>query len=373
VTVVLRRRLFVGIILATCLTAWSWRPDTPDSVAALPAQLSDREYWALIEAVSEPEGQFRSENLVSNEDTFPDVLLALEARVPAGSVYLGVGPEQNFTYIAALRPRMAFIPDIRRGNLHLHLMYKALIELSADRADFLSRLFSRPRPDELVEESTADDLFHAYATVLPSRALYDESTRAIADHLIGRRGFRLSERDVAGISHVMYAFYRAGPDLAYSSMGRPGRSRYPTFRDLQTLRDRLGQNRGFLASEPQFAALKAFQEKNLLVPVVGDFAGPRALRAIGAYLKQHGATVGSFYTSNVEQYLFQSGRWPMFIRNVATLPLDESSTFIRSCFNNCRAPEGTRSVLLLDSMPLLVKDFGAGRVRSYRDVLDLSR
>ena len=59
---------------------------------------------------------------------------------------MGVGPEQNFTYIAVTRPAIAFIVDIRRGNLDLHLMYKALFELSADRADFVSRLFSRKRP-----------------------------------------------------------------------------------------------------------------------------------------------------------------------------------------------------------------------------------
>jgi hypothetical protein len=64
----------------------------------------------------------------------------LTRRVAPGGVYLGVGPEQNFTYIAAMRPRVAFILDLRRGNADLHLMYKALFELAADRADFVSRL-----------------------------------------------------------------------------------------------------------------------------------------------------------------------------------------------------------------------------------------
>ena len=61
-------------------------------------------------------------------------------------MYLGVGPEQNFPYIIALKPGMAIIFDMRRGNLHEHLLYKAMFELSNDRADFLSRLFSRARP-----------------------------------------------------------------------------------------------------------------------------------------------------------------------------------------------------------------------------------
>src|SRR5678809_849042 len=88
----------------------------------------------------------RSDTLASNELVFARVVPDLIARTKPSGVYLGVGPEQNFTYIAAIRPKIAFIPDIRRGNLDLQLMYKALFELSADRADFVSRLFSRKRP-----------------------------------------------------------------------------------------------------------------------------------------------------------------------------------------------------------------------------------
>src|SRR4029450_12521647 len=109
---------------------------------------SNREFWALTEQLSEPDGYFRSnsgspDNLLSNEGSVSIMAATLAERVKAGGVYLGVGPEQNFTYIAAMRSRMAFITDIRRGNLDLHLLYKAVFEMSADRADFLARLFSR--------------------------------------------------------------------------------------------------------------------------------------------------------------------------------------------------------------------------------------
>ena len=75
-----------------------------------------------------------------------DPRLAPHVEARAASISASV-PEQNFTYIAALKPKMAFIIDIRRGNLQLHLMYKALFELSSDRADFIFRLFSRKRPE----------------------------------------------------------------------------------------------------------------------------------------------------------------------------------------------------------------------------------
>src|SRR5205814_381591 len=80
---------------------------------------------------------------------------------PQGRVYMGVGPEQNFTYIVALKPKIAFIIDIRRGNLDLQLMYKALFELSKDRAEFVSRLFSRRRPDGLGPQSSVRETFAA--------------------------------------------------------------------------------------------------------------------------------------------------------------------------------------------------------------------
>src|SRR6266511_1442743 len=82
--------------------------------STLPVVLSDTEYWGLIEALSEPAGTFSlSDNLVSNE---PGIAENVRKLRPSGGVYLGVGPEQNFSYIARLRPAMAFIIDIRREN-----------------------------------------------------------------------------------------------------------------------------------------------------------------------------------------------------------------------------------------------------------------
>src|SRR5205085_4518908 len=58
-----------------------------------------------------------------------------------------------FTYIAKIRPRIAFIVDIRRQAMIQHLMYKALFHLSPTRTDFLSRLLSKPLPKEMPAES----------------------------------------------------------------------------------------------------------------------------------------------------------------------------------------------------------------------------
>ena len=99
-----------------------------------------------------------------------------------------------------------------------------------------------------------------------------------------------------------------------------------------TTTDGAGEMRSYLANESLFGVMKDLESKNLVIPLVGDFAGPKALRSVGRYLKdkEPGAAVGAFYLSNVEQYLGQSGLWQTFCNNVASLPLNETSRFIYS-------------------------------------------
>src|SRR3989441_2878905 len=137
----------------------------------IPSQLSDEAFWNMVTEFSEPNGYFRADNFVSNETTFQYVIRELK-KVTPGGVYLGVGPDQNFTYVVAMRPKIAIIFDIRRQNMLQHLMYKALIEMSSDRADFVSRLFSRKRPAGLDTKSTAEDLFSAFDDVQAERSLF---------------------------------------------------------------------------------------------------------------------------------------------------------------------------------------------------------
>ena len=306
----------------------------PAARPALPDRLSDAEFWELTQQLSEPGGSFRSDNLLSNEVYLQHVIPDLLSASKPGRVYMGVGPEQNFTYIAALKPSMVFIVDVRRGNLDLHLMYKALFDLSADRADFLSKLFSRKRPDGLTAQSSAAELFRAYATVPPDDALFEQNFKAIVDNLQKTHKLPLLDEDVPGIRYVYEYFGRYGPELTYWMSGgfggRGGFRNSPTYADLMVATDAAGMLRSYLANEENWNVLKALEAKNLLVPVVGNFAGPKAIRAVGAWLKQRGATVSAFYLSNVEQYLNMDGIWMDFCRNSLELPIDENSHFIRS-------------------------------------------
>ena len=336
-----RSRLFATLVFVA-LVSGARVPSPGVSAAAdtVPARLSDREFWKLIEDLSEPNGSFRSDNLLSNELQFQYVIPQLTRAAKAGRAYIGVGPEQNFTYIAALRPTIAFIVDIRRGNLDLQLLYKALFELSADRAKFVSLLFSKSRPAGLSARSTASDIFDAYATAATNERLYIQNMAAIRNQLFTKHGFDLSDDDLRSIEYVYRAFFMFGPSIQYSPFGLIGSTVQPTYAALMAATDEAGQARGFLAAEETFAFVKNLESRNLIVPVVGDFAGAKAIRRVGAYLKQKGGVVSVFYLSNVEEYLLRDGIWPDFCANVSELPIDGTSTFIRSV----RTPSGDAAV-----------------------------
>src|SRR5438105_6958127 len=226
---------------------------------AVPERLTDQEFWKIVQDSSEPGGYFRSAditNLTSNELQYEYVLADLVNRTKPGGVYLGVGPEQNYTYIAALKPRMAIIFDIRRGNLDLQLMYKAIFELSKDRADFVSLLFSRPRPAGLTATSSASQLFTSFATSRPANeAVFARNLAAITDRL-KMHGFPLTQRDLVAIASIYREFYADGFAI------RP----YPSYDELMTATDQRGIERSYLAREENYTFLKNLESKNLVVP-----------------------------------------------------------------------------------------------------------
>jgi hypothetical protein len=319
-------------------------------VPQLPDRLSDQEFWRLTVDLSEPDGTFFADNLVSNELSFLQVVPQLRETVPTRGVYLGVGPEQNFSYLAAIRARMGFVVDIRRDNLVLHLMYKALFELSDDRAAFVARLFSRPRPSRLTPQSSGAELMQAVLdTPRGSDELLRRHVQDLRRVLVERFGMGLSPDDLDGIERMSRLFHVHGPYISYTTTHATplvGRATYATLM-AQTDADRNGLS--YLATESAFRFIKDLQSRNLIVPVVGNFAGPRALRAIGAYLTDRGATVDAFYVSNVEDYLGlalvpANGDWQDFCRNVAALPLDDRSVFIRPLGLAAIAADGSLDV-----------------------------
>ena len=327
-----RRTLLLVAALALMPVLVVFLPSTTAQTPAnrLAPRLSAQEFSTLMTELSEADGFFRSDNLVSNELFMQRVIPDLTRVVKPGGVYLGVGPEQNFTYIAAVKPAMAFIIDVRRGNLQLHLMYKALFELSSDRADFVSRLFSLKRPPRLDRSSSVQDIFTAYKDPgLKSLELYKQNLSAIKRLFARKNGLGLSPEDLTAIEGIYQAFYSRGLEIHYEvTPGSAGS--FPTYADLMVATDGASVPRSYLATEEHFALIKDLHSRNLIVPVVGNFGGPKTIRAVGKYIRARNAVVSAFYVSNVEQYLLRADVIDAFCASAASLPLDESSTFIRS-------------------------------------------
>jgi hypothetical protein len=373
----MRRRPVSAIIAVLCLFGLVvLEPKSPLAVGRLPKQLSDRAFWQMVVDFSEPGGIFRSDNFVSNEKTYQEIIPELKKRSSPDGAYLGVGPDQNFTYIAAVRPRIAFIIDIRRQNLIHHLLYKALIEMSDDRAEFVSRLFSRPRAPGLEKSATPAALFRSFETAEPSETAFQTNLQDVENRLIKRHGFVLTTEDRRTLEYVYRAFYSEGPGLRYSFPRQRSAPWFPSYAELMQATDLNGLNHSYLSNEENYRMLREFQRNNLLVPIVGDFAGDKAIRTVGRYLSDHGATANYFYTSNVEQYLFQGDAYEHYYSSVGALPLNEKSTFIRSYFNmGFRYPPGIvtpdlHSVQLLDPILGFLSAFRAGQIHTYSDVVE---
>jgi hypothetical protein len=312
----IRHAVALGLLLTHALVPCLYGADT------LPASITDTDFWKMITDFSERGGSFDFEMFMSNEVTFQEILPDLLRIVPPGGVYMGVGPEQNFTYLSALRPKIAFIVDIRRQNMLEMLMYKALFEMFSTRADFVSRLFSRRLTSTVDTQAPVERVFDA----LDRRSdpqFFAENLKSIKDRLHRIHGFALSPEDLRTIDYVYNAFYRAGPDAALTTFGT-------TYRLLMRYTDSQGRNRNFLASDSNFQFVREMHRKNLIIPVVGDFTGPKAIRAVGEYLKQHKAEVSAFYVSNVEEYIATPrASWAAYCGNLASLPVSASATFLR--------------------------------------------
>jgi hypothetical protein len=329
----------------------------------------------MVTDFSENGGYFRSDNFVSNESTFQWVIPDLKKKLKAGGVYMGVGPDQNFTYIAALQPKVAFIVDIRRQNMLLQLMYKGLFELSSNRKEFLSKLFGRPSRS-LAQDTDSDQLFKRVSRERSDPDFAKRTLDAVLRQLREGHHFALSSDDCKTIEYIHNAFVAGGPDIRYSFPTQYTWRRFPSYSELMLETDANGENHSYLGSEENFQLVKTLESENRVIPIVGDFAGDRAIHSIARYLKQHATPVSAFYTSNVEFYLFQSDDWRRFFNNVAELPMDKDSVFVRAYFNNYgsrfTSVSSARSETYLDGMQDLINAYKSSDIHSYFDVIKRS-
>jgi hypothetical protein len=337
-------------------------------------RLSDTEFWSLVADASEPGGAFHSDNFTSNEPYFATTAAKLATAGPHGGAYLGVGPEQNFHYIAAIRPAIGIILDIRRQAVMQHLLFKALFELSQDRVEFISKLFSLPVPDRVSRTAPIDVIWQRFGeTPGTDRARLTTNIADVEMRLTNTHGMALSDDDLKSLEYVYDAFFRLGPAINYAGdqQGQGLTTGDTNFKKLSMATDAAGVPRSFLGTDEQYQFVKSLESRNLVVPIQADFAGPKALRAVADFLRAHGLTVSAFYISNVEQYLFNprmsrapggqeiNGGWHAFFDNLETLPIDDRSVLLRVPINpqmaamtvQRRMPDGTIQALRRDADP----------------------
>jgi hypothetical protein len=329
---------------------------------------ADSSFASLVARLSEPGGYFDSDNLVSNELSYQHVLGAMRRLKVSGGAYIGVGPDQNYTYIAKVRPKIAYMIDVRRDNLLQHLLY--------NRAEYMALLFARPVPKDIAswDRRGIDQIIAYMDSVAPRRELYD-SLRGVIATRVATYGIPLDARDLETIARIHGQFAAAGLNLQYESLNRPSRRNYPAYRELILERDLDGNQANYFVNEDDFQFVKSLHAKNLIVPVTGNLAGSHALRAIGRDIAARGERVSALYVSNVEFYLMREGTFDAFAASVRTLPHDSRSVIIRSYFgggfygSHPQSVPGYFSTQLLQTVDTFMAESARGGYATYMDLV----
>ena len=371
-------RRFRVQLACLALVAVLCAPAKPASVAqAVPAAQSHTAFAAEVDQLSEPGGDFGGDNLISNEQSYLHVIPALEQAHVQSGAYIGVGPDQNFSYIATIHPTVAYIIDIRRDNLLLQLLFKALFATTKTRIEYLCGLTGRAPPDhpETWHEASIEKLVTYIDATRPLSDPARSALRARLDAEMRRTGVSFSAADWDTIAAFHSQFIDRGLSLVFQVRGRGISDYYPTLRQLLLETDRQGRQRNYLATDAAFEVVRTLEAHDLVVPVVGDVSGPHALRAIGARMRLQGQILSAFYISNVEFYLYRDGRFPAYVDNLQQLPRDDRSTMIRSVFPAGfagRPPQnvpGYYSTSLVQPLPVMLADLAAGRYHGYVDLV----
>ncbi len=346
------------------ITASSHGPLGSDSIPA-------EEFTRIIEDFSEPGGYFFSDNLISNEEEYLKIVDKMKELGASGGAYIGVGPEQNFTYIARIRPGIAFIVDVRRRAMIQQLMFKALFRLSENRAEFLARLLSRPLsgPEAPKPSASIDELMRYFSLTPPDLQFFISNLAEIKKTIREDFKFPLSQDDLYSLDYVYDSFRKEGVYISFqldSLWGRRSFGRFPTMKTILEQRDPNGKPGNFLASDEDYKIVRSLQEQNRIIPIVGDFAGPKALKAIAGYLRKHSYSVSVFYISNVEQFLFENWVFDAYIENIKALPINSNSLLIRSAISRYRSQyRRPMMATLMQNLSKFLREYDQGLYPDY--------
>lgn len=293
--------------------------------------ISPTEFTKIIRDMSEDNGYFRGESWVTNELTYLDVIESIDKYNIRGGAYIGVAPEQNFTYMAVIKPQIAFLVDIRAQNRMQHLMFKIMFEISETRIEFLSNLFSMPLQSETGikipnKDSDINLIVNFLENSKQSRELFNKNLSLMISVLNNKYKFKLTDWERSNIKHVYEHFYTQNLNMTNG----PWRSSYPTLGEIFTDRDKSGRQLNVFNSREKYLFIRKMQLENKVIPITGDYGNNYALSKVAAYLKKHKLTVSAQYVSNAEQYIIRNrSNWNNWVSNIKNMPYNDKTVFIR--------------------------------------------
>jgi hypothetical protein len=322
-----------------------------------------------IAELSGPETGPPADNLVSNEDSYPRVAGELNRLAPERTVYLGVGPDQNFSLIAAARPASAFILDHRRRNVRLHLLHKGLMTLAEDRAGYLSTLTARAPSRTIGNDAPVAQLVEAFRSTAFDRARLDEAVGDVA-RVLKPVGV-LADDEWPDLATIQARLAGPGVEARFLALRM-----YPTLARQVETTSRDGGPGHFLASEASYRLVRDLELRDRVIPIVGDFAGAESLTRLGGWLRREGQRIGVVYVSDVEFFLLRAGRFAAYIEGLARLPIAEGAVIVRTSTREIDHPErvaGDSSTTIVRSLGRFLEAAKAGRIRAVDDLFRQGR
>ena len=136
---------------------------------------------------------------------------------------------------------------------------------------------------------TAYPILQAVYTRPVDKAIHDQTLKQMEEHLTKTHGFPMPTDQFRRLASIYEMFYGYGPGITYQNSNRG--NAYPTYWDMQVTDDGQGRNHAYLQTDAAFQAIKRMYEANLIVPVIGNFGGPKAIRAVGAWARAHGGVL----------------------------------------------------------------------------------
>lgn len=313
-------------------------------------------------AAAVPPSNYTLDCFVTNESAYNEVLARCRPAGGTTGAYLGVGPDQNFTYIGAYRPRLAIVVDARMDNLIEHLMFKVIFERAEDPLQYLALLFGRSgsrsagRP---VPDGSPEALVEEFERLPSSNRTYG-ANRAWLRAELGRR-WPLTDEHHRRVDHLYAEFHRRQLDITnVDAATRANLNEIPCLRDIILARNSRGVNLHFLTDRERYRYVRRLQRADRVIPMLGNLTSTPSIDRVDAILRQAGERLATLYLSNVEEhvlrrYTIEDGRltgyanpegllsgpdgvaYDALLANLARLPTLDDAVLVRFFFPGTHA------------------------------------